>query len=273
MKKQLSPAHAAALQAGRLAAKESGKTAQQTGHERTLQALRWVHLFGWSSAALLEQLVSTNRGGLAARLVRQQLLKKHLSPAGGGIKGAPLAVLTLTRAGEEYVTRYADNIDDLNTYSPAVGWAQLRHDCIVQQLAIEALAHADGPIRIVSDPEARARGAKGKIHDLVLVEEPAPGQRLRTFIEVELSAKKGRELDAFVLGCCKSMLSAEEAGDDYALHVYSDSPALLRNYKAKLAAGAGFKTWKRNNSGNWVEAGDWTVPERFSEAMYFHNIT
>lgn len=273
MTKQLSAAHAAALQAGRLAAKESGKTPQQLGHERTLKALRWVYLFGWSTASLLEQLVSTNRGGLGARLVRQGLLKKHLSPGGGGIKGAPLAVLTLTQWGEQYVVRYADSVDSLHAYSPTVGWAQLRHDCLVQQLAIEALANAEGGIRIVSDSEARTKGVKGKIHDLVTVEDLGNGVRLRTFIEVELTAKKGRELDTFVLGCCNSMLAAERAGDEVALHVYSDSSALLRHYKQRLAANAQFHTWKRDNSGHWQPADAWTVPERFVDNFFFHNIT
>lgn len=273
MKKQLSAAHAAALQAGRMAAKESGKTPQELGHERTLQALRWVYLFGWSTASLLEQLVSTNRGGLGARLVRQGLLKKHLSPGGGGIKGAPLAVLTLTPWGEQYVVRYADSVDSLHAYSPKVGWAQLRHDCLVQQLAIEALANAEGGIRIVSDSEARTKGAKGKIHDLVLLEDLGTGAHMRTLVEVELTAKKGRELDSFVLGCCNSMLAAENAGDEAALHLYSDSPALLRHYRQKLAANAKFHTWKRDNSGHWQPADEWTVPARFVDNFFFHNIT
>ena len=273
MAKTLSAAHAAALQAGRQAAKESGKTPREMGHERTLQALRWVYLFGWSSAALLEQLVNTNRGGIGARLVRQGLLKKHLSPAGGGIKDAPLAVLTLTQWGEEYVCRYAEHVDDLHAYSPAVGWAQLRHDCIVQRLAIEALAASEGALRIESDSETRSKGRKGKIHDLVLVEDLGDGKRMRTLVEVELTQKKGRELDNFVLGCCNSMLKAENAGDEVALHLYSDSPTLLRHYKQRLAANAKFHTWKRNNSGHWVEHEAWNVPERFTSNMYFHNIT
>lgn len=273
MTKQLSAAHAAALQAGRLAAKESGKTPQQLGHERTLQALQWVYLFGWSTAALLEQLVNTNRGGLGARLVRQGLLKKHLSPGGGGIKGAPLAVLTLTPWGEQYVVRYAESIDDMPAYSPSVAWAQLRHDCLVQQLAIEALASSEDAIRIVSDREARTKGAKGKIHDLVTVEDLGNGTHFRTLIEVELTAKKGRELDTFVLGCINSMHAAENAGDEVALHVYSDSPALLRHYRQRLSANAKFHTWRRNNSGQWVPYEEWTVPERFTSNMYFHTIS
>lgn len=271
MTKPLSAAHAAALKAGREAAKASGKTPQQLGHERTLKALQWVHLFGWSTASLLEQLVSTNRGGLAARLVTQGLLKKHLSPGGGGIKGSPLAVLTLTPAGEAYVTRYAENIDDLTAYAPKIGWAQLRHDCLVQQLAIQALAVANGPMRIISDREARARGIAGKIHDLVLIED-ADDIRIRTLIEVELTAKRGRELDDFVLGCCKSMMAAENAGDEVVLHVYSDSPALLRHYKQRLSPNAVFHSWTRNSSGHYVKSTEWRVPERHAESFFFHLI-
>lgn len=273
MTKQISAAHAAALKAGREAAKELGKSPRELGHERTLQALRWVYLFGWSSAALLERLVNTNRSGLGARLVRQGLLKKHLSPAGGGIKDAPLAVLTLTQWGEEYVCRYAEDVNDLHPYSSAITWAQLRHDCIVQRLAIDALANAQGSIRIESDSETRSKGRKGKIHDLVLLEELGSGKRLRTLVEVELTAKKGRELDAFVLGCCNSMLAAEQAGDEVALHLYSDSPALLKHYKQKLCANKTFHTWKRDNSGHWVPHAPWEVPARFIENMYFHKIT
>lgn len=273
MTKQLSPAHAEALKAGRLAAQASGKTPQQIGHERTLQALRWVYLFGWSSAALLEQLVNTNRGGLGAKLVKQGLLKKHLSPAGGGIKDAPLAVLTLTPIGEQYVVRYAESVDDLLPYSPQIGWSQLRHDCMVQRLAIESLANANGPIRIVSDRKARVKGAAGKIHDLVLSEDTGNGNRFRTFIEVELTPKRGRELDVFVHGCCASMLTAENAGDEAALHIYSDSPALLRHYKQRLSANAKFQTWRRNGSGHWTPYSDWEVPERFVESFFFHNIS
>lgn len=272
MTKQLSAAHAAALKAGLEAAKANGKTPQQIGHERALQALKWVHLFGWSTASLLEQLVNTNRGGLAAKLVKQGLLKRHLSPGGGGIKGAPLAVLTLTAAGEAYVTRYAESIDDLTAYSPSITWAQLRHDCLVQQLAIQALAAANGPMRIISDREARSRGIAGKIHDLVLLEQQ-DDIRLRTFIEVELTAKRGRELDDFVLGCCKSMMAAENAGDEAVLHVYSDSPALLRHYRQRLSANAVFHTWKRDNSGHYVKSDEWQVPARHSSNFYFHLIS
>lgn len=277
MTKQLTAAHAAALQAGRESAKERGKTPRELGHERTLQALRWVYLFGWSSAALLEQLVNTNRGGLGARLVRQGLLKKHLSPAGGGIKDAPLAVLTLTQWGEEYVCRYAEHIDDLHPYSSAIAWAQLRHDCIVQRLAIEALNNTQSSIRIESDSEMRSKGRKGKIHDLVLVEDldedEGEVKRIRRLIEVELTAKKGRELDNFVLGCCNSMLAAEQAGDEVVLMVYSDSPALLKHYKQKLGANSKFHSWSRNNSGHWVPDTPHKVPERFVENIFFHNIT
>lgn len=272
MTKQLSAAHAAALQAGRQAAQKKGKTPRELGHERTLQALRWVYQFGWSSAALLEQLVGTNRGGLGARLVRQGLLKKHLSPAGGGIKDAPLAVLTLTQWGEEYVCRYAEDEDDLHPYSPAIGWAQLRHDCIVQRLAIAALIASEGALSIVSDSETRAKGRKGKIHDLVLSESLGGDKLMRTLVEVELTQKKGRELDTFVLGCCKSMLKAETEGHEVVLHIYSDSPALLRHYTQRLAANATFHSWRRNNSGHWVEHEEWTVPVRHAKNMFFHRI-
>lgn len=272
MTKQLSAAHAAALKAGLEAAKANGKTPQQIGHERALQALKWVHLFGWSTASLLEQLVSTNRGGLAAKLVKQGLLKRHLSPGGGGIKGAPLAVLTLTAAGEAYVTRYAESIDDLTAYSPSITWAQLRHDCLVQQLAIQALAAANGPMRIISDREARSRGIAGKIHDLVLIEQQED-MRLKTFIEIELTAKRDRELDNFVLGCCQSMLTAENENYDPALHIYSDSPSLIRHYKQRLAPNAAFHSWTRNSSGHYVKSTEWTVPERHAENFFFHYIS
>lgn len=265
-KRKLSPEHAEALQAGLKASGRGGPKGVEIGRARALKALRWIYIWGWSAPSLIENLEPTNRSGLAARLVRQGLLKQHRTPAGGGVRDVPIFMLTLTELGENEVVRHLDDLDDLIPYAPRVNWNQMRHDFLVQRLTLQAM-HDDSMLvrSVTSDSVVRARGTSGKIHDAVWTDE----YQVRTLVEVELTPKKNRELDAFVHGCVNSLI----ADPDARLRIYSDSFALLKHYSQRLEPWAKFHSWRRDNSRHWVMHQEFEVPESMKDRITFHKIT
>jgi len=265
-KRTISPAHAQALQDALKASGRGGANGVAIGRARALEALQWVYAWGWSAPAILESLAQTNRQGLVARLVRQGLLKQHRTPTGGGVRDVPIFMCTLTDLGESEVVRNMTELDDLLPYSPRVAWPQMRHDFWVQKLTLQAKQDEHMLMRsFTSDSMMRAKAAKGKIHDAIWVDEYA----IRTLIEVELTPKKNRELDTFVLGCLQSLLNDEDAH----LRIYSDSPALLKLYSGRFTPLAKLNTWKRDNSKHWLIDNTYEVPERIHNRISYHNIT
>ena len=265
-KRKLSLEHAQALQAGLKASGRGGLKGVEIGRARALRALRWVYVWGWSAPSLIESLEPTNRSGLAARLVRQGLLKQHRTTAGGGVRDVPIFMLTLTELGENEVVRHLDEMDELLPYTPRVNWNQMRHDFLVQRLTLQAMQDDSQLVRsVTTDSVVRARGTAGKIHDAIWTDE----YQVRTCVEVELTPKRNRELDSFVLGCCKSLLDDPDAR----LRIYSDSSALLKHYSARFEPYAKFNTWKRDNSRRWIVDSSWEVPESVAGRVTFHTIT
>lgn len=265
-KRTLSPAHAQALQDALKASGRGGANGVAIGRARALEALRWVYAWGWSAPAILESLAQTNRQGLVARLVRQGLLKQHRTPTGGGVRDVPIFMCTLTDLGESEVVRNMTELDDLLPYAPRVAWPQMRHDFWVQKLTLQAKQDESMLIRsFTSDSVMRAKGVQGKIHDAIWLDEYS----IRTLVEVELTPKKNRELDSFVLGCVQSLLNDEDAQ----LRIYSDSFALLKLYSERLAPFAKLNTWKRDNSKHWIVDNTYEVPERINSRITFHTIT
>jgi len=265
-KRTLTPEHAAALQAGLKASGRGGLKGVEIGRERALRALRWVYVWGWSAPSIIENLEQTNRAGLAARLVRQGMLKQHRTPAGGGVRDVPIYMLTLTPLGENEVTRHIEEVEDLLGYAPRINWNQMRHDFLVQRLTLQAMQDDALLVRgVTTDSVVRARGTAGKIHDAVWIDE----YQVRHLVEVELTPKKNRELDAFVLGCIKNLLDDPDAR----LRIYSDSFALLKHYSQRFEPWAKFHTWRRDNSRHWVMHQEWEVPESIEGRVSFHTIT
>jgi hypothetical protein len=84
-------------------AKMNGKTPLQIGAEKTQTALNWVYRWGWSSPFTVDMLGGSARRGLAARLVKNGLLRSTRTQSGGAVRGVPAQILTLTETGQAEV--------------------------------------------------------------------------------------------------------------------------------------------------------------------------
>ena len=264
-KRQLSPEHLAALQGGLKASGNGGQAGVKLGRERALRALQWVYVWGWSAPSIIDNLAQSSRKGLTARLVRQGLLKQHRTPAGGGVRDVPIYMLTLTKLGESEVVRHIDDVNDLIPYAPRVAWPQMRHDFIVQKLTLLAMQSDQLMVRsIKTDMVVRAKGAKGKIHDAVWTDE----YQIRTFVEVELTPKKNRELEMFVFGCYCHLRDDV----DSRLRIYSDSNALLEHYKERFEPYASGNLWQLDKHRHWEANGEFEIPPEVAARVSFHHL-
>lgn len=233
---------------------------RQVGREKRAKALRWVYSWGWSSPSVLACVANDNGNGLAARLVRQGLLKRTRTESGGGHKNVPASILTLTAAGIIEVERDLRRAEDLLPYeldAHRVQQALLRHDTLAQLTTAKAL-QAGSITGYLTERELRRRSANGvKQPDVVWVSPHGLWA-----IEIELSAKWGKDLDHFVLACIDSL----EQGSNGAparfafVCVVSDAPAILERYKRAFSEGAPVGVWRRDASRHWVKTCARKVP-------------
>lgn len=244
----------------------AGRSPRQAGRDKERAALRWIYRWGWSSPAVVDLVASPGRRGLAARLVRKGLADGHPAPGGGGIKGTPTSVLTLTETGVSEVEAVLP--DRLITPYPSapertIPWHQLRHDALVQLWTARRLA--DGLITEYTPPrELSARSVSG-VKQPDAVWRTAGG--LAVAVELELTAKKDRELHQAVAAIVDSVHPGSERrpkGPYDAVAILSHSPAILARYRSLLAPGARIPTYERDPSRHWRAAGHRTVPEWIS---------
>lgn len=262
-KRTISPAHSAALQEGRKAALEGGLTPHRIGKEKAALALHWIYRWGWSSPSMLDAVAGTERGALAAKLVRKGLLVKERTPSGGSLADVPAYVLMLSEIGQSEVLREIDDDREIYPYAPRYLPALLRHDYIAQRLTQKALQEQrirrykpDRLLRLDAD------GTSAKIPDV----EWRGMQRI--FVEVELSAKFVRELDEFIR---KTLDQLHETPESITL-IVSDSRGLMSRYAKHFAPGAKVGTWSRTNSGHWARTSEWQVPEWAAGRVRFMHI-
>jgi hypothetical protein len=227
------------------------------GKEKTRIALDWIYRWGWSSPSTLDVATGGKRTGLAARLTRQKLIKSTRTESGGGIKGIPIHMLTLTSIGLDEVERLREDLIQYELDAFKIDQTKLRHDELAQR------ATADGinkeTIKDFKTPkELAAKSEKGvKQPDVLWINET--GQRIG--VEVELSAKWDRKLDQFVLSCITSMLnSANPVNKVDTVAIVSDSKAIIKRYKEAFTPGAKLGLWAKNERGFWAQTNTYLVP-------------
>jgi len=183
--------------------KLAGTTPRARGLQKTLAALRWVYAWGWSAPEILSRVAGDSARRLSARLEKAGLLAAHPTPS-GGLYGMPQKVMVLTRQGVELIEADLDDSDLLGYPSDGerlVAWHQLRHDLLVQRFTVDRLV-SEKISGYLSPRQFAARSASGvKQPDAVWLQED--GSRLA--IEVELTAKRGREFDTTI----KAIVDAE----------------------------------------------------------------
>ena len=117
-----------------------------------------------------------------------------------------------------------------------------------------AVMTGEGSFELTEQEIANRSEVAQKQPDVVWVH--ASGKRCA--VEVELTAKWGRQFDQFVSSCLLALAGTNARYDLIAL--ISDSPAILRRYAAAFEPGYRYRIWERDARGHWQSVGTREVP-------------
>lgn len=237
----------------------AGKSPRQRGIEKVHAALNWIYRWGWSSPSTIDLVGGAAAHGLAARMVKRGLLIKTRTEAGGGLKGVPAWILTLSQSGLEEIERVRETLlpYELNPYK--IRQDQLRHYQLAQNATAKKLK--SGAIsKFSTEKELSERSQQGIKQPDILWYLP-DGSRMA--IEVELSAKWARELDEFVLACllALSFQKPDQKPRFDLIAIVSDSKAIIKRYQNAFAPGATFDSWEKDSQRRWQRKEQKTVPD------------
>lgn len=254
-----------------------GRTTRQAGRDKDLIAARWIYRWGWSTPGIVDLMASPGRRGIAARLVKRGWLSNHPTPSGSGIKGVPAEVLVLTHDGVSEVESDLSE-SDLIPYSSkpelTIPWHQLRHDCLVQLWTARRLAAKK--IKSFSTPREISKPSLSGIKQSDAIWTIAtPAKNLQVGVELELNAKKDRELDQTILALLKSVqpeIGSALPGPLDAVVLLSHSQAILDRYKKVLAPGATLTLYDRDSSRHWKASGTTKVPDWTKGRFFFEKV-
>jgi len=244
---------------------------RQRGEQKAREALGWVYRWGWSSPSVLDGLAGTARRGLAARLVKAKLLRSTRTDSGGAQKGVPAFILTLTGDGLAEVEKYREDLLPYELDPYRIRQDQLRHYQLAQYATASTLSKKKITGFQTEKEIAEYSGENIKQPDIVWL--LPTGHRVA--VEVELSAKWGRDLDHFILSCLLSLLPKEKGGKpryDY-ISVVTDSPAIEKRYKAAFEPGAAYGMWQKDARSRWEKTETRKVPEWAKGRMMWRLIT
>ncbi|MYL28148.1 MULTISPECIES: hypothetical protein [Halomonadaceae] len=242
-----------------------GESPRARGKSKDLKALEWVWRWDWSSPKIVDQVASPTRRGVARRLIERGLLKEQ--PTGsGGAKGTAATVVALTPEGRIIVESEIENPEQLSeypgfrTYRPM----QMRHDLLVQGAVAKWLfegvfIHYQAPSEIA---EQSLQGTKHP--DAIVIDDE--GNRIA--LELELTAKKARGMDAFAWGLVKAL--REEQFDQ--VIVFSPSRAILKCYQQRFQPGAQVKFWTKDLRGRAIPQGVREMPGWVEACILFLEI-
>ena len=235
----------------------AGSNPTAVGQAKVRQALDWVYRWGWSSSSTLDSLSGAVRRGLSAKLVKLGLLQSTRTESGGAVRGVPQAILTLTKLGVSDVSRWREDLLPYEIDAYRIKQDHLRHYQLAQTATAKALA--DGKIsNFFAEKElAQKSAAAVKQPDVLWL---VSGQKVA--VEVELSAKWGRDLDRFVAACVQSLTKGSGGQSRFdVLALITDSPAIRKRYLAAFEIGASYALWMKDERGFWVKTGTAKVPD------------
>jgi len=232
--------------------REAGKSTRAAGKDRALQALIWIYRWGWSSPGLIDALGGAQRRGLCKKLEEAGLVHSVKTKSGQILSDIPSKIVTLTAQGLGEVERKIEDMIDYTIDPYRVNQNTLRHDLSVQRATLKNL-HS-GVITGFSTPAELSAKSQPGVKQPDAIWQQKDGRRIA--IELELSAKFDRKLDEFVYRILSSL--SEKRFDRVA--IISDSPAILRRYKAAFEPGREVCVWKKNERGRWHVTERYEVP-------------
>ena len=235
----------------------NGQSPRERGDEKMRLALDWIYRWGYSSPKVIELIGGAARSGLSARLVKRGLLRSTRTESGGGLKGVPDVILTLTELGQQEIERVSNKLLQYDQDPYRVNQLKLRHDTLAQTATAKALTN--GSIQdFRTERELAQRSQQGvKQPDVLWAMD-----NLRVAVEIELTAKWDRLLDQFVDSCINALSSSNEKEPRFhQILLATDSPAISKRYKAAFDPGQTYGIWKKDDkAGRWKMDGTRKVP-------------
>lgn len=243
------------LAGARIKLASSGKSPRQIGEESRQLVFEFIYRFGFTSADLLLLLLGRTAGGYAQKLVKQGWLTETKTASGYPVA----AFYTLSITALEEAERQAERLLPYVELDPfRVPQHLIKHNLIVQQMTINALRAG----KINGYKTERMISTNGctagtKLPDVAWITK----SNHLIGIEVELSARWGRDLDDFILKIIRSLVSDENRPAQYSrFEIATDSPAIKARYEASIKPGAVVTQWKKNNRNHWVVDKTYQVP-------------
>lgn len=231
---------------------------RERGLHKALEALRWLHDWGWSSSRILNALVGTSGGNsLGARLEKNGWARRQSVRLVGDYRAVPTDVLTITSAGyAQLAALTGEDFDSRITAGPSK--QMLVHDAQVQWLTLLHMGRLSTPPpaefasefgAVTTYAPARQLGrvdrhAKRPDVTWTVTAEDEMGDPLLIDVEVERSPKWDRELDQFVLRHAQRQ-APDDDGEYDADHllVYFTSAAARDRYANALTPGRLVRKW------------------------------
>lgn len=255
----------AQLAAARAALAASGKSPRELALEARQNVLQWIYRWGFTSTAILSDLLDKSAGVTVKRLVDQGWLRSTKTRS-----GTPTAFITLSEQGHEEAIRHADTLlpyPELDPYR--VNQQLLRHNLMAQKMTCNALNNGDISW-FKTEKELSCDGDQPNIKRPDIVWHYGDQ---KTAVEIELSPKWQRDLDQFILGIILALQDSESQPSrfDYFV-IFSDSPAILSRYQAAMTAGSPLNIWKKDTRGHWSVDKTGTVPKWLVQLTEFRMI-
>lgn len=234
------------LAAARAKLANSGKSPQQISRDTRMQVIEWVHCWGYTSSAHIQELLGKTSGSVAQKLANQGWLVATKTES-----GTPTVIYALSESGLQEAERHSQMLYRYPEIDPyKIDQKLVRHNLLAQKITINAIKSGRFSHFETERMFATAGDKSGvKRPDVIWITKT----NLRIGIEVELSAKWSRDLDEFVLGIVNALQDTTEKPAHYGRFiVVSDSQAIINRYKQAMDPDAKLNIWKKNDRKHWV---------------------
>jgi hypothetical protein len=243
-------------------------TPQERGNEKFHMVIRWLYEWHVTSGAVVQSLLGTSQRDYMSRLEKRGYVQSVAAP------GLPIGrVWMLTADGVAAAIPCCSTIHAYDMSPSSIDYKTLRHDLAVQGVVVEFMRkiRMQGVHQGVRAVPERLLGAdklgKKRPDALVVVRRSIDEFSFDEThaIEVELTPKKGRELDE-ALYAAAQLIENESA---CAVEYFSHSKALLENYRAVLSRP--LNVWAKNaKAKRWEVASRWHAPPHVVDGFEWH---
>lgn len=227
------------------------------GQEKELAVLNWICRWGWASAGMIDKL-SGSSNGYAKKLERHELVQGMRTESGGGLRGVPNFIYTLTELGQQIVEKDVEQLLQYEVDPFRINQANLRHDELVQKATFSNLQ--SNKIIAFETPRETFKFDEKNVKNFDVIFHDSEGKK--TGIELELSGKWQRKLDQFIHSIETALKTKV-----HRVMVITDSKAIYERYQKSFTAGSVFHTWVKDSQSHWKPAEKRQVSAKFSELV------